>query len=166
MELLKPDLGLMFWTLLVFLIILFILRRFAWKPILHALDQREAAIDNALKMAEKTRQEMAQLKSEHEALLHQARQERIAILSEANKAKERILAEARERASAEAARILEEARRDIENRKMEALVDVKNQIGNMVVDVAEKVLRRQLARNAEQEELIRKLIQEIDHTKN
>ncbi|MCS6992171.1 MAG: F0F1 ATP synthase subunit B [Chitinophagales bacterium] len=161
MQLLQPGLGLMFWTLVVFLIVLFILRRYAWRPILQALDQRQAAIDEALKAAERTRQEMANLKSEHEALLQQARQERIAILGEANRAKERIIAEAREKAAAEAARLMEEARRDIENRKMEALVDLKNQIGNMVVDVAEKVLRHQLANREEQEELIRKLTAEL-----
>lgn len=161
MELLQPGLGLMFWTLVVFLTVLYILRRFAWRPILQALDQRESAIDQALKAAERTRQEMANLKSEHEALLQQARQERIAILGEANRAKERIIAEAREKAAAEAARLMEEARRDIDNRKMEALVDLKNQIGNMVVDVAEKVLRHQLANRSEQEELIRKLTADI-----
>ena len=161
MELLTPGIGLIFWNTLIFLLVLFLLRKYAWKPILKALDDREETIDNSLKTAERTKEEMVNLKSEHESLLQQARQERLAILGEANKVKEQIIAEAREKASAEAEKIMEETRRDIENRKMEAIINIKNQIGSMVVDVAEKVLRRELSNKQEQEGYIRRLADDL-----
>ena len=166
MQLLTPAIGLIFWTTLIFLIVLYLLRKFAWKPILKALDDREHTIDDALKTAARTKEEMANLKSEHEALLQQARQERMSIIGEANKVKEQIINEAREKANAEAAKIMEETRRDIENRKMEAIIDVKNEIGNMVVDVAEKVLRRQLDNKPEQESYIRRLADDLTPGRN
>jgi len=166
MELLTPGIGLIFWNTLLFLVVLFLLRKFAWKPILQALDNREKTIDDSLKTAERTKEEMVNLKSEHENLLQLARQERLVILGEANKVKEQIINEARERAGAEAAKIMEETRRDIENRKMEALIDVKNQIGSMVVDVAEKVLRRELSNKQEQEAYIGRLANDLTQNNN
>ena len=166
MELLTPALGLIFWTALVFLIVLFLLKKYAWKPILKALDDREKTIDDALRTAERTKEEMANLKSEHEALLQEAKQERMSIIREANRVKEEIVNEARTKAGAEAARIMDETRRDIENRKMEAIIDVKNQIGSMVVDVAEKVLRRELENKTEQENYIRRLADDLTKTGN
>jgi F-type H+-transporting ATPase subunit b len=160
-QLLQPALGLIFWTAIIFLIVFFLLRKYAWRPILEALDRREKTIDDALKMAEKTKEEMASMKSEHEALLQQAKQERIAIIGEANKVKEQIIAEAREKAGSEATKIIEDARRDIENRRMEALIDVKNEIGSMVVLVAEKVLRRELKDKSEQEAYIGRLANDL-----
>lgn len=161
MELLTPGIGLIFWNTLIFLLVLFLLRKYAWKPILKALDDREETIDNSLKTAERTKEEMNQLKSEHEELLHQAKQERMIIIGEANRIKEQIITEAREKASADAAKITEDARREIENRKMEAIIDVKNQIGAMVVEMSEKVLRKQLDNRPEQESYIRRLADDL-----
>jgi len=158
MQLLTPGLGLIFWTALIFLVVLFILKKYAWKPILQALDDRENTIDNALKTAERTKEEMANLKSEHEALLQQAKQERMVILKEAKDVKDQIIGEARVKAKEEAAKIMEEARNDIENRKMEAITAVKNAVGNMVVGIAEKVLLRELKEKKSQEEYINELI--------
>lgn len=161
MQLLTPGLGLIFWNTLIFLVVLILLRKYAWKPILKALDDREKTIDDSLKTAERTKEEMNALKSEHEEMLQQAKQERMAIIGEANRIKEQIITEAKEKAGAEAAKITEDARREIENRKMEAIVDVKNQIGAMVVEMSEKVLRKQLENKTEQEEYIRRLADDI-----
>lgn len=161
MELLTPGIGLIFWNTLIFLVVLFLLRKYAWKPILKALDDREETIDNSLRTAERTKEEMNQLKSEHEELLQQAKQERMIIIGEANRIKEQIITEAREKASADAAKITEDARREIENRKMEAIIDVKNQIGAMVVEMSEKVLRKQLDNRTEQESYIRRLADDL-----
>jgi F-type H+-transporting ATPase subunit b len=160
-QLLQPALGLIFWTAVIFIIVFFILRKYAWRPILEALDRREKTIDDALKAAEKTKEDMAKMNSEHEALLQQAKQERIAIIGEANKVKEQIIAEAREKAGGEATKIIEQARRDIENRRMEALIDVKNEIGSMVVLISEKVLRRELSSKPEQEAYISRLANDL-----
>ena len=160
MQLLTPALGLIFWTALIFLTVLFILKKYAWKPILKALDDREHTIDNALKTAERTKQEMLNMKSEHEALLAQAKQERMSIIREANQIKEQIVTEARDKAREEASRIMSENLHEIENRKMEAIVDLKNQVGNMVLGVSEKILRRELSDKPKQEAYINELINE------
>lgn len=166
MQLLQPALGLVFWTTVIFIIVFFLLKKYAWKPILEALDRREKTIDDALRIAERTKEDMKKMRSEHEALLQQAKQERIAIIGEANKVKEQIIAEAREKAGSEATKIIEQARRDIENRRMEALIDVKNEIGSMVVLIAEKVLRRELTNKTEQEAYIGRLANDLAQDNN
>ncbi|HYV93402.1 MAG TPA: F0F1 ATP synthase subunit B [Chitinophagales bacterium] len=160
MQLLTPALGLIFWTALIFLIVLFILKKYAWGPILKALDVREHTIDDALKTAERTKQEMANLKSEHEALLAQAKQERMNIIREANQIKEQIVTDARDKAKEEASRIMNENLREIDNRKMEAITDLKNQVGDMVLQISEKILRRELSDKPKQEDYINQLINE------
>src|ERR1700753_4037504 len=120
MELLKPELGLIFWTALIFIVVLFLLPKSAWKPILKALDDREKTIDDALKTAERTKEEMAKLNAEHEKLLNEARQERSQILKEAKDMKDAIINEARDKAKVEGSKLIEEAKREIENQKMAA----------------------------------------------
>lgn len=164
MQLLTPALGLIFWTALIFLTVLFILKKYAWKPILKALDDREHSIDDALKTAERTKEEMLNMKSEHEALLAQAKQERMSIIREANQIKEQIVTEARDKAREEASRIMKENLLEIENRKMEAITDLKNQVGNMVIEVSEKILRRELSEKQKQEDYINQLINETKVT--
>src|SRR6185295_8356365 len=154
MQLLTPALGLIFWTALIFLVVLFLLKKYAWKPILEALDEREHTIDDALRTAERTPQEMANLKSEHEALLMQAKQERMNIIREANQIKEQIVTDARDKAKEEASRIMNENLREIDNRKMEAITDLKNQVGDMVLQISEKILRRELSDKPKQEDYI------------
>jgi F-type H+-transporting ATPase subunit b len=161
MDLLLPGFGLLFWTLLAFGIVFFILKKYAWKPILSSLDQREKTIADSLASAEKMKLEMAQLKNENEALMAQAREERALMLKEAKETKDRIISEAKDQAKVEANRIITEANTAIVNQKMAALTDVKNQIGNMVIEVAEKVIRRELAAKGEQEGYIRKLADEL-----
>lgn len=161
MELLTPGLGLMIWNLLAFLILLLILRKFAWKPILGSLKTRENNIADSLATAEKVKAEMAQLKSENEALLAKAREERAQLLKEARDIKDKIINEAKETAKVEANKIITDAQAAITQQKMAALTDVKNQVGNLVIEVAEKVLRRELGDKAQQETFIKKLADEV-----
>jgi F-type H+-transporting ATPase subunit b len=161
MDLLIPSFGLIFWTLLVFLIVLWLLKKYAWKPILHSLNTREKSISDSLATAERVRAEMAQLKSENEALLAQAREERATMLKEARNTKDKIINEAKEQAKTEAGKIITDARAAIEVQKMAAITEVKNQIGTMVVEVSEKILRRQLENKPEQENYIKQLAGEV-----
>ena len=161
MRLLTPELGLLFWTLLAFLIVFFVLRKFAWGPILNSLDQREKNIAGSLETAERVKREMAQLKNENEQLMAQAREERSAMLKEARETKDRIVAEAKEQAKVEANKIIIDAQHQINAQKMAALTDVKNQVGKLVVEVTEKVLRRQLDTKDAQEQHIQGLIEDI-----
>jgi F-type H+-transporting ATPase subunit b len=156
-----PEPGLLFWTTVIFLLFWFIMSRFAFKPITAALKQREQDIQGALDEAKKAREEMANLKSENEALLAQAREERSAILREAKEAKEQIIAEAKERANTEYKRKVESAMQDIENQKMAAITDLKNKSGQMAIDIAEKILRKELGNSGEQAAYVKTLVDNI-----
>lgn len=161
MDLLTPSFGLLIWTLLAFLIVFFILKKFAWKPILSSLKERETTIADSIATAERVKAEMSQLKSENEALLAKAREERAQLLKEARDTKDRIISEAKEQAKVEANKIVLDAQAAIQQQKMAALTDVKNQVGTLVIEVAEKVLRRELGNKAEQESYIRQLADEV-----
>jgi F-type H+-transporting ATPase subunit b len=161
MKLLLPEFGLLIWTLLAFLIVLFILGKYAWPAIVKGLRDRESGITDALATAERVKAEMAQLKSENEALLAQAREERALMLKEARDTKDKIVNEAKEQAKAAADKILTDAQAMIEQRRMAALIDVKNEIGMIVVEISEKILRRQLDNLPEQEKYIKHLAEEV-----
>lgn len=161
MDLLLPHLGLIVWTLLAFMIVLFILKKFAWGPILKGLNDRESNIANSLATAEKVKLEMAQLKSENEALLASAREERAAMLKEAKDIKDKMINDAKEDAKVQAAKIINDAHASIQNQKMAALTDIKNQVGKMVIEVSEKILRKELSDKSQQEGYIRQLAEEI-----
>lgn len=156
-----PDPGLVIWSTLAFLILLFILGKFAWKPIMKAIGEREKGINDAIASAEKVKAEMAQFKSENEALLAKAREERAQLLKEARDTKDRIIAEAKEQAKADANKIVADAQAAIQQQKMAALTDVKNQVGQLVIEVAQKVLRRELSNKTEQENYIKDLTKEV-----
>ncbi|RMG87338.1 MAG: ATP synthase F0 subunit B [Bacteroidetes bacterium] len=157
----KPDLGLILWTTLIFILFWVIIGKLAFGPIKDALKKRETDIQNALDQARKAREEMANLKAENEELLAQAREERAKILKEAKEAKERIIAEAKLKAKEEAKKIVSDAKEQIENQKMAAMVEIKNTVGNMALEIAEKVLRKQLQGNAEQEQFVKTLVDDI-----
>lgn len=159
--LVKPDLGLVIWMTLTFLIILFVLAKYAWKPILGAVQQREKNIADAIASAEKIKLEMAQFKNEHEALLNKAREERAQMLKEAKDTRDKMINDAKDQAREAAAKIIADAQAGIQQQKMAAITDLKNQVGNLVIEVSEKVLRRELASKAEQEGFIRQLTGEI-----
>jgi F-type H+-transporting ATPase subunit b len=159
--LVKPDLGLVIWMTLTFFIVMFVLGKYAWKPILKAVKTREDNIDNAISQAAKVQAEMAQLKNDNEALLQKAREERATMLKEAKDTKDKMINEAKDQAKTEANKIIADAQAAINHQKMAALTDIKNQVGNLVVEVSEKVLRKELGNKAEQENYIKQLAGEV-----
>jgi F-type H+-transporting ATPase subunit b len=152
--------GLFFWQTLLFLVLILLLAKFAWKPILNAVNEREKSIEDALNQAKKAREEMALLKAENEKILIEAKMERDAILKEAREAKESIIAKAKETAQVEADRLVENAKSAIQNEKMAAMTDLKNQVAQLSIEVAEKVLTKELSNKSAQEELAKEIINE------
>ncbi|TNE82144.1 MAG: ATP synthase F0 subunit B [Bacteroidetes bacterium] len=161
MELLTPGLGLFFWTLVVFVVILLILRKFAWGPIMKAIHDREESIENALKAAETARAEMAQLQSGIESAKREAAAERDRILKEANEIKNSILDQAKKDAQSEGAKILEGARESINKEKAAAMAEVKAQVALLSLSIAEKVLAKKFENQAEQEALVNDYLEKI-----
>src|ERR1700751_5496092 len=166
MQLLTPALGLIIWTVLAFLVVFLILKKYAWPSILGGLRKREQTIADSLAQAEKIRSEMAQMKSENEAILAKAREERSQMLKEARETKDKIINEAKEQEKVKANKIVVDAQQAINTQKMAALTDVKNQVGKMVIEVTEKVLRKELSDKQSQEAHIKDLINEVNLTEN
>jgi F-type H+-transporting ATPase subunit b len=161
MDLVSPNPGLILWTAITFLILLYILRKYAWKPILNAVTERENSIESALLKADAVREEMARLTSENESLLKHARAERDAILAEGTKIKNQIISEAKEAAQKEAGKQIELARIEINNQKAIAMADVKNQVATLSLDIAEKILRKQFEDQKKQDELVKELLKDV-----
>jgi len=161
MELLQAGLGLLVWTSIAFIIVFIILKKFAWKPLLAALKERETGIADAISSAEKVKLEMASLKNENEALMNQAREERAVMIKEAKLASDKMISEAKDKAKAEYDRIIADAQQAINQQKNAALTDVKNQVGALVIEVSEKILRRELANKSEQENYIKQLAETV-----
>ena len=161
MQLLTPAFGLIIWTLLAFLIVFFLLKKFAWPMILGGLAEREKNIGDSLALAEKIKLEMAQMKNDNEAILAQAREERAGMLKEAKETKDKMISEAKEEAKLQANKIITDAHASIQNQKMAALTEIKNQVGSLVLEVSEKVLRKELSNKAEQENYIKTLASEV-----
>lgn len=154
MDLILPSSGLIFWQLFGFLALLFILIKFAWKPMLGALEEREASIDNALKSAEQARSEMANLKAENEKLLAEARLERDTILKKAQDASAKIIEDAKVEAGKQGAQLIENAKAVIETEKKAALAEVKTQVATLTLEVTEKLLKKNLSDDKAQKELV------------
>jgi F-type H+-transporting ATPase subunit b len=152
-----PDIGLVFWNTVAFLGLLVVLGKFAWKPMLKAISDREKGIEDSLAKADKMKADLSAMQNENEALLAKAREERATLIKEAKEASERMVAEAKDKAKSEYERIVADAQVAINQQKNAALTEVKNQVGSLVVDVAEKVLRRELTNKAEQETYIKQL---------
>lgn len=159
--LLSPSIGLIVWSLLAFLTVLWLLKKFAWKPILKALDEREKSIQQALDAAERARQEMANLKANNELIIAEAKAERDVILKEAREIKEKIIAEAKERAGKEAEKMIAIARENIQNEKMAAITELKNQVAHLSIEIAEKILRQELKEKDKQKMVINTLLQDV-----
>ncbi|MFZ4863110.1 F0F1 ATP synthase subunit B [Sphingobacterium sp. Mn56C] len=153
--------GLFFWQLIILLIVILILGKFAWKPIVNALEEREQGISDALASAEKAKLEMARLTNENEHLLKQAREERDIILKEAKDLKDKIVAEAKSVAQAEGAKLIENAKREIEDQKLKALAEVKNQVSSLSLDIARKVLTKEFEDQGKQEALVSDLLKDV-----
>ena len=161
MELVTPDLGLAIWTTIAFLILLVLLRLFAWKPILGAVKEREESIEKSLRSADEAKKEMAALQASNEALLKEARQERDNLLAEARDTKDQMIAEAKGKAKEEAEKIMAQTRDVIETEKKAALTEIKNQVATLSLEIAERVIKEELSSDKKQQELVSKLIDEV-----
>ena len=161
MELVTPGIGLIFWQLVTFLIVLFLLTKFAWKPIMNALREREVSIENALSAAEKAKLEVQGLKAENEKLLAEARLERDRILKDAAEASNHLIETAKQKANEEGSRMIAHAREAIENEKMAAITEVKNMAAGLSVEIAERILRRELSDPQAQQALAQDYISEV-----
>ncbi len=157
----KPDIGLIFWTALIFTLFWLIVGRYAFRPIANALKKRELDIQTSLDHAKVAREEMAHLKAENEKLLSEAREERAKILKEAKDVGDQIVQESKKKARDEAQKIVVNAMAEIENQKKQALIEVKNQVGNMALDIAGQVLRKELSKDQSQKDLVNTLVEEI-----
>jgi len=162
MELIKPDLGLLIWMLFSFSIVVFVLAKFAWKPIMAALKQRERSISKSLLSAQRAREEMAKIEFGNEKITQLAKNERDNLLKEAKETKNKIIEDAREAAKLEADKIIQEARLNVEHEKNQVINEIKNQIAALSVDIAEKILKQQLGKDSKQKELIDELIKDIE----
>lgn len=161
MDLITPGTGLIFWQLFGFLGLLFILIKFAWKPMLAALDEREGSINSALKAAETARNEMSNLKAENEKLLAEARLERDTILKKAQDASVKMIDDAKNEAVKAGAQMIQNAKAVIETEKKAALADVKNQVAELSLDITEKLLRKNLSDDKSQKDLVDGFIKEL-----
>ncbi len=161
MELVKPEFGLIFWMTVSFLIVLFLLKKFAWKPILSSLAERETSIEDALNSAKKARDEVANMKADNERILQDARNERDQLLKLARETKDQIVNDARTKAQSEADRIITTARETINNEKIAAVNEFKNQVATLSIEIAEKVLQREMSAPDTQKKLIQDLLKDI-----
>ncbi len=161
MELLTPDTGTIIWTFISFLAAFLILKKFAWKPILNALKERENNIANALSAADRAKLEISKLQADNERLIAEARMERDRILKEARDLKESIINDAKNQAKDETKRILEEAKETIKNEKTAAMNDLKKQVAELSVFIAEKILKQELSYPDKEKELIDRSLNEI-----
>ncbi|MCF0053401.1 F0F1 ATP synthase subunit B [Dyadobacter chenwenxiniae] len=157
MSLLTPNPGLIFWMLVVFLLVVFILAKFAWKPIIKGLKDRENEIQGALDLAERTRAEMIQLKSDNEKLIAEANAVRDQILRDAKDAADRTILESKDKAAVEAQKMIESAREAIRNEQQVAVTKIRKEVAVLSLEIAEKVLHRELKDKEAQEQLIAEL---------
>lgn len=161
MDLVTPGLGLIFWSVLTFLFLLFILRKFAWRPILDAVSEREEGIRNALLSAENAKKEMQNLKSDNEKLLADARLERDAMMKEAREIKEKMINDAKTEAQVAGQKMIEQAKATIESEKNAALAELKAQVSTLSLDIAEKLLKDELSNKEAQTKLVEKMLGDV-----
>jgi F-type H+-transporting ATPase subunit b len=155
------SIGLFFWQTVIFIFLILLLKKFAWKPILDAVNEREEGIKNALLSAEKAKEEMASLQSDNEETLKKARSERDSLLKEAREIKQQLIDEAKSEAKSEAKKIISQAQETIQNEKNAAIVDLKNQVAGLSIDIAEKVLKVKLSDDKTQMKLVKDLVKEV-----
>jgi len=165
-SLITPAIGTLFWTVVIFTLFFLILKKFAWKPVLNIVKQRDEMIKGSLASAEKARKEMLKLQSDNEAILRKAREERESILKEAREVRDKLIAEAKGKASEEAEKLIEKARTGIEREKAIALADIREQVASLSVDIASKLLGEKLKQTGVQKKLIDNYLREVDFNKN
>ena len=161
-----PAIGTIFWTVLIFGTLLFLLRKFAWKGILGAVDARNEKIKGSLDAADEAIKDMERLKADNEAIMKEARKDRDLLLVEAREAKDKMLSEAKTLAKTEADRIVEKARIGIEKEKQSAIAEIKGQVAELSVDIAEKILKENLKDMPAQDKLINRLLDDVDLNMN
>lgn len=154
MGIIEPGIGLLFWMTLTFVILLFLLAKYAWKPIVNAVNERETSIVDALNQAKLAKKEMEELKADNERIIREAKIERDAILKEAREIKDRIVGEAKDAAKSEGDKMIEAAKQTIQTEKNAAMADIKTQIGALSVNIAESILKQKLDNNEAQNELV------------
>jgi len=160
MDLIKPDFGLIIWTALSFLILLFILKKFAWKPIVGNVNDREQSIKEALASAEKAKIEMENLHADNERILKEARAERETLLKEAREIKAKMITDAKDEAQTQASKLIEKAQSAIQSEKKAAIADLKDQVAELSVNIAEKVVRAELSNDTKQLKLVEDMLGE------
>jgi len=156
------SLGLFVFQTLIFIGLVLLLKKYAWKPILDAVNEREEGIKNSLESAEEAKKEMESIVADNEKILKEARIERDNLLKEARGMKEKMISEAKSEASVEAEKLIVLAKTSIENETMKAMTELKNQIADLSIDIAEKVLRNELSDKKAQMSLVEKLVEEAE----
>ncbi|MGQ7869040.1 F0F1 ATP synthase subunit B [Sunxiuqinia sp. sy24] len=156
-----PDYGTLFWMTIIFGILLIIMKKFAWKPILNGLKERETSIADALASADKAREEVEHLKADHEKIIAEARKEKEIILKEARDLKDKLLTEAKKQASSEGQKIVANARQQVQNEKDAAINEIKKQVADLSVLIAEKVIQKELKDKQTQETLVQDLLKDL-----
>lgn len=160
--LITPNIGLMFWTLLTFILLLVVLSKFAWKPIMDGMKSREVSIQEALNEAKKAREDMKNLKSENEALLAEARGERDKILKEGREIREKLISDAKGLAQIESRNIITQAKESIEKEKLAAMRELREQVVELSIDAASKILKRELADKQVQAQLVETYLNDVN----
>ena len=155
------SVGLFFWQSVLFIALIFLLRKFAWKPILNSVNEREEKIEGSLKAAEEAQKKIQDLNNESEILIAKAREERDVVLKEARDTRDTIVADAKNKAKEEADKVMESAREEIQNEKQMAIIDLKNQVASLSIEVAEKIIRTELASDDKQKQLATNLAEEV-----
>lgn len=155
---LTPEIGLIFWTTIAFGVLFFVLSKYAWKPILNSVNERESSIKEALDEAEKARLEMQNLQADNERILKEARAEREAMLKEARELKSKMIADAKDEAQTQASKMIEQAQTAIESEKKAAMAELKNHVAGLAVDIAEKVVRDELSNKGKQLQLVESML--------
>ena len=161
-----PAVGTLFWSVLIFVLFFLILTKFAWKPILSAVNARDEMIKGSLESAAKAREEMLKLQSDNEAIFRKAREERENILKEARDIRDKLISEAKGKATEEAEKLIAKARAGIENEKLKAMSEIHDQVATLSVEIASKLLGEKLKQTGEQEKLIDSYLKEVDFNKN
>ncbi len=162
MNLLTPDIGLLFWSLITFLFLLAILKKYAWKPILNGIQERNDSIDEALKSAEKARAEVSEMKNQNEQIIQEAKLERDVIIKQARETSLKLIEESEKKATERVAKMMAEAKKQIATEQQQAINELKTQIGLHSVSIAEKILKKELAKEANQEAFIGELLKDIE----
>jgi len=155
------EFGLFFWQILIFVGLILLLKKFAWKPILDAVNDREQGIKEALLSAENARQEMQNLQADNQRILNEARAERDAMLKEAREMKEQMIAESKNEAQAQGQKMIEQAKAAIESEKNAAMAELKSQVSSLSLSIAEKLLKEELSNKESQTKLVEKMLGDV-----